>query len=316
MQYAGPSGVPQIVYYDEGVGTEGDQLDKITGGAMGDGIDLNIKQLYTFLVMNYIEGDEIYMFGFSRGAYTVRSLAGMMYEAGLLYRDKLDFVKEAYQLYRENVNVDSKRAQTFRAKHARRVPIKLLTCFDTVGALGIPDYVPFPFSLAKNHGQYAFHDQTLNECIENAIHVLSIDEELVPFEPTLMSASPKVGYKQLTQVYMAGRHGGIGGGNLRDEPLARNALKFVLEEMERRGLKLDVDDSGLPKEYRTDFMPGDRAPRLSMFGMVGLTMGLRSRVIESADMLHPTVPEMYRNLQQWRPGSLKPFKEQLISSTE
>lgn len=311
VQYSGPSGVPQIVFYDQGVGTEGNAVDKIQGGAMGTGIDLNIQQLYTFLVMNYNEGDEIYMFGFSRGSYTVRSLAGMIYESGLLYRNRLDYVKEAYDLYRENVDVESERAQKFRAQYGRRVPIKLLACFDTVGALGIPNYVPFPFSLMKNTGQYKFHNTTLSELIENAIHIVSIDEELVPFEPTLMSANPKIGEKQLTQVYFAGRHGGVGGGNARDEPLARNALRFMLEEMQKRGLKLDVDVSGLPDSYRTDVIPAGRASRLSLFGIVGMTMGLRSRKIASADMLHETVLEMYRKHESWRPASLEAFKEEL-----
>ncbi|CAN8070659.1 unnamed protein product [Agarophyton chilense] len=311
VQYAGPSGVPQLVFYDQGVGTEGDALDKIKGGAMGVGIDLNIKQLYTFLVMNYVEGDEIYLFGFSRGAYTVRSLAGMMFESGLLYRNKLDFVTEAYTLYRENIDVESERAKEFRAEHARRVPITALVCFDTVGALGVPSYAPFPFSLFSRNEKYAFHDTTLSELVNNAIHVVSIDEEMVPFEPTLMSHNPKVGPSQLTQVYMPGRHGGIGGGNKQAEPLARNALKFVVDEMKRRGLALDVDCSVVPEEYVLDCMPKERASRLSLFGLVGLTMGMRSRKIDSLDSLHECVPKMYRTLK-WRPGALEPFKEQLL----
>eukprot|EP00178_Gracilaria_changii_P013035 TRINITY_DN366_c0_g1_i1.p1 TRINITY_DN366_c0_g1~~TRINITY_DN366_c0_g1_i1.p1 ORF type:complete len:294 (+),score=63.87 TRINITY_DN366_c0_g1_i1:518-1399(+) len=285
------------------------------GGAMGVGIDMNIKQLYTFIMLNYVEGDEIYLFGFSRGAYTVRSVAGMMYETGLLYRNKLDFVTEAYELYRDNKDVESDAAVKFRAEHGRRVPIKALVCFDTVGSLGIPAYAPFPFSLFSDAWRYAFHDTTLSELIENAIHVVSIDEEMVPFEPTLMTANPKRGDSQLTQVYMPGRHGGVGGGSKNNEPLARNALKFVVDEMKRRGLGLDVDARMVPDEYCVDCVPSKRPSRFSLFGLVGFTMGMRSRKIESFECLHEVVPRMYRSLP-WRPGALEPFKDKLLSDTE
>jgi uncharacterized protein (DUF2235 family) len=74
---------PQIVYYQEGVGTNG-PLDKVTGGAFGKGMEVNIRKLYRFIVFNYEQGDEIYLFGFSQGAFTVRSLAGFMNKVGKL----------------------------------------------------------------------------------------------------------------------------------------------------------------------------------------------------------------------------------------
>lgn len=311
----GPSGIHQIVLYDQGVGTEGDFIDRALGGAIGAGIDLNIQQLYTFLVLNYDHGDEIYLFGFSRGSYTVRSLAGMIHRAGLLRPQYMGHIQEAYQLYRSNAEADCKVAAAFRQQRCvRRVPIKLVACFDTVGALGIPKYVPFPVSMFRNHAKYRFHDTTLSEYIENAIHIVSVDEELVPFQPTLMSANEKVGAKQLTQVYMAGRHGGVGGGNLREEPLARNALKFLLDEMERRGLKLDVDGGTLPKQFVTNHLPAGRPKRTSLFGLIGLSMGYQDRKIASADELHPTVKGMYIEMPSWRPGSLRQFKKYLDAS--
>lgn len=164
------SGVEQSLIYDAGVGTT--KSDKYSGGLLGVGLDENIKQIYTSIAMNYNEGDEIYMFGFSRGSYTVRSLAGMMYDAGLVHREKLTYAQEAYDLYRSDYKADSPQAKDFRAQHARRANVTLLGCFDTVGALGLPDNVLFQ----GYNEQYKFHDVTINPTIENAIHILAIDE--------------------------------------------------------------------------------------------------------------------------------------------
>lgn len=167
-------GIQQVVHYDAGIGTEGG-LDRLTGGALGKGIDTNIQELYTFLALNYEYGDEIYMFGFSRGAYTVRSLGGMIYDAGLVRRDQLQFVKEAYELYRANVGPESVRAVSFRSAHGDRVPITCIVCFETVGALGLP--ANFGFLADVDRNRYQFHDTTLSPLVQNGIHVLSIDEE-------------------------------------------------------------------------------------------------------------------------------------------
>lgn len=168
-------GIQQVIFYDSGVGTEG-AVDKVLGGGLGEGIDINIKELYTFLALNYDDGDEIYLFGFSRGSYTVRSLAGLIYESGLVRRDHIQWVHEAYELYRNNEDVESEEAVDFRAAHGERVPIKLLACFDTVGSLGLPFEGP-SFIGRFQRERYQFHSTTLNPLIENAIHMLSIDED-------------------------------------------------------------------------------------------------------------------------------------------
>lgn len=168
------AGVDQILLYDEGVGTGGGS-DSIIGGYTGKGLDANIKQLYSFIAMNYNDGDEVYLFGFSRGAYTVRSLAGMLYVSGLVSREHLAFAQEAYDMYRSGVGADSETAETFRAEHSKRVKISLLACFDTVGALGLPK----SFLSASFNERYRFHNVKINPSIENAIHLLSIDENRV-----------------------------------------------------------------------------------------------------------------------------------------
>lgn len=170
------AGVQQLVFYDAGVGTDNGTLDKVVGGAMGAGLDKNIIQLYSFLAQNYEPGDEIYLFGFSRGAYTVRSVAGMMNVVGLVRRKKIQWVQEAYNLYRNRKleDPDPISCRTFRSNYGERVPIKLLMCFDTVGSLGLPvSGLPGSFDSKR----YAFHNTTLSPRIENAIHALSIGEQ-------------------------------------------------------------------------------------------------------------------------------------------
>lgn len=168
-------GVQQVIFYDSGVGTQG-AVDKVLGGGLGEGIDINIKELYTFLALNYDDGDEVYLFGFSRGSYTVRSLAGFIYESGLVRRDHIQFVHEAYELYRLNEDVESELAVSFRSAHGERIPIKLLACFDTVGSLGLPFDTP-SFLGRFSRERYQFHTTKLNPLVENAIHMLAIDED-------------------------------------------------------------------------------------------------------------------------------------------
>lgn len=168
------AGTQQVAIYDSGIGTDGGNLNRIFGGALGLGIDKNIKELYTFLAMNYQRGDEIYLFGFSRGAYTVRSLAGMISNVGLVRRSHLPQVNNAYELYRKKTPTDGEEARQFREQYGETAPIKLLCCFDTVGSLGLPtgDLIG---NLSRK--RYEFHDTTLGANVMNAIHMMSIDEE-------------------------------------------------------------------------------------------------------------------------------------------
>lgn len=187
-------GIPQIVFYDEGVGT-GERLDQITGGAFGWGIDQNIQDAYRFLCLNYDRGDEIYLFGFSRGAYSVRSLAGLLAYSGLLTRNNIRMAPEAYNLYRRrDINSRHPDAIQFRSEYSfgeerlgNRVPIKLLGCWDTVGALGLPDQIPI-FSQLTNQ-KYKFHNTNLSSIIEHARHAVAIDETRQVFDVTPMSIS-------------------------------------------------------------------------------------------------------------------------------
>src|SRR5437762_3114989 len=107
----------QIVYYDQGVGT-GNVLDKLGGGAFGEGLQANINDVYRFLIANYTPGDKIYIVGFSRGAYTARSIAGMIRRCGILERENVRSYPDAKALYRKGVDAASDEAKKFRASFA------------------------------------------------------------------------------------------------------------------------------------------------------------------------------------------------------
>lgn len=150
---------PQSVYYHLGVGKSQGIGSYILGGAFGAGLSKNIMDMYTFLVLNYSEGDESFLFGFSRGAYAVRSLAGFIRNCGILKVDNITKILEAYKLYRDrsdNSHPSAPRSIEFRHDYSwPDFNIKFIDVWDTVGALGIPFY-------GLNLKQFEFHDVQLS----------------------------------------------------------------------------------------------------------------------------------------------------------
>ena len=206
-------GTSQIVHYHSGVGT-GNVLDKWVGGITGAGLDQNILECYDFLVNNYNPGDELYFFGFSRGAYTARSLAGLVRNSGLLRQEFASMEPEAFSLYRDRdpaKHPNSDAAIAFREKFSHEVEIRCIGVWDTVGSLGVP--LGFLERLTEN--RYLFHDVTLSSRVKNAFHALAIDEQRKPFVPTLWK-QPKDDYDAdanwLEQAWFSGVHSNVGGG--------------------------------------------------------------------------------------------------------
>ena len=220
----------QVVFYDWGVGSEG---DKFSGGVTGKGIDKNIQDCYRFLVHNYEPGDALYLFGFSRGAYTVRSLAGLIRNCGILRREHAEKVGHAYALYRNRGPASApgrKKASAFRNNYAvaDASRIHFIGVLDTVGALGIPA----PFLGTLGTARYLFHDTEPSSIINHARHAVSIDENRQDFEPTLWS--PKQGI-DIKQVWFAGVHTDIGGGYA-DRGLGDHTGCWLAKEAESCGL--------------------------------------------------------------------------------
>ncbi len=235
-------GANQVVFYDMGVGTDEGISNKILGGALGKGLTKNILDCYQFIVHNYNPGDDIFLFGFSRGAYTVRSLAGFIGRCGLLTKADAYYIPDAFNHYRLKIPnpVNEENIRIFRegVKYKSRttpttdVDIEFLGVWDTVGALGIPSI----FSL-KERKKHNFHDVKLGKNVKNAYHALAIDEMRKPFAPTLWEFQ-NFPDQTMEQVWFAGVHTNIGGGYDNDG-LANCALRWMLNKAKLSGLEVD-----------------------------------------------------------------------------
>ena len=226
-----PPDVDQVVHYVGGVGTRY-PVDRWLGGAFGLGLLANVVDGYQFLALNYEPGDEIFVFGFSRGAFTARSLGGMVGRIGLLRPDRLDRIDEAVTRYREQE--DEALDTAFSREHCRtEVPIQFLGVFDTVGALGVPG----PFK--KRH---QFHDINLSGAVRSARQALAIDERRRVFAPCLWdrgSSAEEPG--RVKQVWFEGDHSDIGGGAYRESGLSDTALLWMIVEAHTQGLLFGLD---------------------------------------------------------------------------
>ncbi|MBD2694581.1 DUF2235 domain-containing protein [Anabaena catenula] len=292
-------GVAQIVFYDEGIGTES---QRILGGATGLGIDRNIEDGYRFLSLNYVPGDEIYLFGFSRGAYTVRSLAGMIYCSGLLERPHVTKAHEAYELYRNRgIKPKDKVATEYRQTYGDRVPITLLGCFDTVGALGIPGMPAFKTLHELLNQRYRFHDTTLNKLVENALHAMAIDEIREIFDVTPMKKHPEAENQRVIQKWFPGEHGCVGGGTEEHSGLSDTALQWMIDSIENLGLGLDLDPSVIPTginpNYECDFNNN-----VGFFKFAGIKLREVSDVIED---IHESAINRLQKRKDYRPKNLQ-----------
>jgi uncharacterized protein (DUF2235 family) len=221
-----------VVFYDRGIGTA-NLWDRVTGGAFGHGVTRNIEDAYRFLMHNYEPGDEIYLFGFSRGAYTVRSTAGLLRNSGLLKKDHADRFREAMESYRSPSTPTDPESEAFRSRHSYEVTIKFMGVWDTVGALGIP--ITRLNRLTRR--RHEFHDVKLSRSIENAFHALAIDERRMSFQPTLWVRQPHP-TQRVEQVWFAGVHSNVGGG-YQDSSLSDLALAWMLSRAEECDLALD-----------------------------------------------------------------------------
>ncbi|MEH2230890.1 MAG: DUF2235 domain-containing protein [Nostoc sp.] len=292
-------GVTQIVFYDEGIGTEG---QKVLGGATGLGIDRNIEDCYRFLSLNYVSGDEIYLFGFSRGAYTVRSLAGMIYCSGLLDRPHVTKAHEAYELYRNrNIKPKDNVAVEYRQAYGDRVPITLLGCFDTVGALGIPGIPAFSRLRNQLNTRYRFHDTTLNKCVQNALHAIAIDEIREIFDVTPMKKHPDAENQRVIQKWFPGVHGCVGGGTEENSGLSDAALQWMINSIGELRLGLDLDPNVIPTginpNYECDFKND-----AGFFKLAGIKFREVSDVIED---LHESAIYRLKSRKDYRPKNLE-----------
>lgn len=314
-----------LVFYGEGIGT-GNLVDRITGGLFGYGIDKNIQDAYRFLCLNYAPGDRIYLFGFSRGAYTVRSLVGLIRSVGMLPRQGMRKIPQAYKIYqdakgkyvrkgeltRESTKVRELPAMVeFRHQMTREygtdyqeeIEIAVLGCWDTVGALGIPRIAWMPSFIDRLFNQkYQFHNTKLSSTVKFAFHAVSIDEHRKAFLPTQMKPAHA---GQLTETWFSGGHGGIGGGTRENSPLSNIALLWMMAEVERLNLGLKFD------RYKVeDGVDLDPSIQTSDDLKSPLFKGIRS--MPSAAILHESVYQRWHLCHWYRPNNLVEHHEKVL----
>ncbi|MBM7440397.1 DUF2235 domain-containing protein [Streptomyces sp. HB132] len=233
----------QRVYYHSGVGSR--RWERLQGGAFGMGLSRNVADAYRFLVETYEPGDQLFLFGFSRGAFTARSLAGLVRNSGILRREHADLMQEAWSLYRDRIEQPNGAASTlFRRSYARETGIRFIGVWDTVGALGIPlpdAALLHPLVNRFNH-RWEFHDTQLSGWIKGAFHALAIDEKRSAFQPTLWHQRPDAARQgqELKQVWFAGVHCDVGGG-YKEAGLSDITLLWMVDQARRYGLEIDDD---------------------------------------------------------------------------
>jgi uncharacterized protein (DUF2235 family) len=240
----------QAIFYDRGVGTDGG-ADTYLGGITGKGLFLNVKQAYKFIVKNYNTGDNIYILGFSRGAYTARVLAGLIGQMGILRKKYVTDIDAVYTYYKDkNIDKEIMRDYSSHFCHSSK-KVKFLGVWDTVGSLGIPT----PFLGWLTSGQHDFLDSDLSENVENAYQALALDEIRGQFPPSLWQNSKLCKGQVVEQKWFAGAHTNIGGG-YSDTGLSDITLVWMLDKIDKAvestGIKLDVDNEYIKKYVKPD----------------------------------------------------------------
>ena len=271
--------IRQLAYYHDGVGSQDKKWLKILGGGFGYGLKRTIKDLYTFLVNNYEPGDQIYLFGFSRGAYTVRLLAGMILACGILDKSRYEKtsdddleqdVEKVYRQLQESIaqqkekqlvmdkdtskmmqkTRESIRKIAHKIKPLQDLPeniiadikIRFMGVWDTVDAYAIPSDTLAKLLDKLFYISFREHDNELNQSVEYACHALSIDDQRRVFEPVLWREIPENNdHERIRQVWFAGVHSNVGGGYPK-QGLAWNALEWMMLHAKKTGLRFVDED--------------------------------------------------------------------------
>ena len=287
----------QVVFYDWGVGS---YYAPTRGGISGLGMMKNIQDGYRFIVQNYDVGDQLFIFGFSRGAYTARALAGMLNNCGILKSKHAELIPDAFSFYKKrSAKPGSQMATRWRRKYAHegsRGQVDFLGVWDTVGALGIPTRV-----LAFVEEKDLFYDPVLGSNVVCARHALSIDEKRSDFAPTLWDDTEA---RDVKQVWFAGVHGDIGGGAKprQGKFLSDIALAWLAHEAGEAGLEFEPHLHGsTTRHYALN-------PNRSYKGFYKV-LGKTQRTIPTQGVVHASVKKRYE-MTRYKPQPLVNWLEQ------
>ena len=268
-----PDGSDVLLFYDQGVGT--DWFSRLVGGGVGAGLSDNVRDAYHFLGQNFLPGSEIYVFGFSRGAYTARSLCGLIKAAGLLDRPSVKDVWRAYmdcyatapRIIARPSGWSAERVRGWLAEKAgdavgrlggddvaslprhRDVKIRFIGVYDTVGALG----VPLAGATKVNEPIVGFHDTALGDTVEHAVQALAVDEQRGPYVPTLWTQAVDAALlagQSVLQVWFPGVHSDVGGG-YQDKGIGNITWDFMMRQAARHGLVVDPNQPTPPLDLES-----------------------------------------------------------------
>ena len=297
-------GVPQLVFYDKGVGTG--HFDRLRGGAFGWGIKKKILDAYGFLMINYQPGDEIFFLGFSRGAYTVRSTFGLIRNSGLLKPEFTHKMEDAYALYRRRDSAshpDAVEAELFRRSYSTEPRAKFMGVWDTVGALGLP--VGGVLQLVNK--RWSFHDMTLSSWVDNAFQALAIDEHRKPFQPSVWEQSASANGQVLEQIWFAGVHSNVGG-SYPESGLSDVTLLWMMGKAEKCGLAVDGTQMAAVNNPRPDPLAKIYNSQTIWYKIAGLGDFIRPIGASSQQTVASTAVERLKNpVSEYDPANLKTF---------
>jgi len=304
-------GTTQIVFYHPGVGT-GNWFDRAVGGVNGIGLLRNIREVYAFIVNNYPRSEdrdanddntaEIFLFGFSRGAYTARCVAGLIGRIGILRKRQMGAFDEAWawskikrkdQSARQLAELDD----AFEARFPERAKpnIRCIGVWDTVGSLGVPpNRITGKWQPCSN--VYQFVDAELGVRVEHAFHALAIDERRASFPPSIwtLPEHPLVP-QHVRQVWFAGVHSDIGGGY--DQHGAADLSMLWMAEQVRPLLDLSEDRL----QYELDRADKGAASELHDSYKGGLTLlGQHRRKWQEAGITSPATQFVHASVGQRR----------------
>nr|WP_028913876.1 DUF2235 domain-containing protein [Pseudorhodobacter ferrugineus] len=288
---AGPSARRRL-YYEPGV--QWVDWGQLADVAQGRGINRQIRRAYGFLASHYEVGDRIFLLGYSRGAYAVRSLAGAIDQVGLLKRDCATErnVQLAYRHYQ--LDPQSHAAQAFAREFCHdSVPIEMVGVWDTVKALGMR--LPFLWMLTEH--EHAFHNHALGHSIKHGFHALALNETRVVFDPVLWTCPPNWA-GNVEQVWFRGAHADIGGqiGSFQKaRPLSNIPLVWMLERME-------ACETVLPKGWRERFPCDAKAPMVGTWRGFGAVFLLRKRRHVGRDPSEHFHPSVLAGRSRWELG--------------
>lgn len=250
--------VRQQFFYNPGVGTT--KLDRFRGGVFGYGLSKNLLQGYEWLAKHYTDEDEIWIFGFSRGAYTARSFVGLIRKCGLLRIVTPGLLDKAEGIYRDKrLSPDCDECQAFRNNYSRDPRVHFIGVWDSVGALGLPG------TSLSEHGKYSWHDTELSSIVDYAYHAVALDEHRAAYDVPLWTGDngqQKRKNRDVEQRWFIGAHANVGGGYGPQDLLADIPLQWMMEKASHVGLKLDgfnaAEDAWKtqPRDSFSEFMKG------------------------------------------------------------